>query len=55
MMAYERSESSRDNLSKFIYQLPPKSKTLVMKLERILIKLYTQNVSLLCNQTCLNE
>ena len=31
------------------------TKTLVRKLERILIRLYKQNVSLLFNQTCLNE
>ena len=31
------------------------SKTLIRKLESILIKLYRQNVSLLFNQTCLNE
>ena len=40
--------------SKFIYQLQPKTKTLVRKLERIL-KVYRQNLSLLFNQTCLNE
>ncbi len=33
----------------------PKTKTLVSKHERILIELYSQNVSLLFNQTCLNE
>ena len=54
-MAYERSESIWDNFGKFIYQLQPKTKTLVRKLERILIELYRQNASLLINQTCLNE
>ena len=55
MIAYERSESTRDNFGKFIHQFQPKYKTLIRKLERILIKLYRQNVSLLFNQTCLNE
>ena len=55
MMAYEVSESAQDNFGKFIYQLQPKTKTLVRKLERILIKSYKQNVSLLFNQRCLNE
>ena len=35
----------------FIYQFKPKTR----KLERILIKLYRQNVTLLFNQTCFNE
>ena len=39
-MANERSESSRDNFGKFIYQFQTKTKTLVMKRERILMKLY---------------
>ena len=30
-------------------------KTFIRKLERVLIKLYRQNVYLLFNQTCLNE
>ena len=55
MVAYERSESVRDNFGKLIYQFQPKTKTLAKKLERILIKLYRQNVSLLFNQTYLNE
>ena len=55
MMAYERFESARDNFDEFIYQLRLKTKTLVRKLERTLIKLYRQNVSLLLNQTWLNE
>ena len=54
-MAYEKSESARENFSKFIYQFQPKTKTLIRKLERILIKLYRQNVSLSFNQTCINE
>ena len=44
MMADERSKSVLDNFGKFIFQLQPKSKTLVKKLENILIKLYRQNV-----------
>ena len=55
MMAYKRSKRVRDNFSKFIYQFQPETKTLIRKLERILIKLYRQNVSLLFIQTCLNE
>ena len=55
MMAYKGSESARDNFGKFIHQFQPETKTLIRKLEKILIKLYNQNVSLLSNQTCLNE
>ena len=55
MMANERSESTRDNFGKFLSQLQLKTNTLVMELERILIKLYRQNASLLFNQTGLNE
>ena len=54
MMAYERSESTQDNFGKFIHQFQPETKTLIRKLERILIKLYRENVSLF-NKTCLNE
>ena len=43
MIAYEESESTFDNFGKFIYQLEPKTKTLVGKLERFLMKLYRQN------------
>ena len=50
-MAYERSKSARDNFGKFIHQFQPETKTLIRKLERILINLYRQNVSLLSNQT----
>ena len=53
MMAYERSESARDNFSRFIHQFQPETKTLIRKFERILIKLYGHNVSLLFNQICL--
>ena len=49
MMAYEGSESARDNLGKFIHQFQPETKTLIRKFKRILIKLYRQNVSLLFN------
>ena len=48
-------ESTQDNFGKFIHQFQPETKKLIRKLERILIKLYRQNVSLLFNQTCLNE
>ena len=41
MMAYE---NSRDNFGKFIHQFQPETKTLIMKLERILINLYRQNI-----------
>ena len=44
IMADERLDSARDNFGKCIYQLQPKTKTLVGKLERILIKLYRQNI-----------
>ena len=54
-MAYEGSEIARDNFGKFIYQLQPKTKTLIRTHERILIKLCRQNVSLSFNQTCSNE
>ena len=55
MMANERSESTRDNFGKFIHQFQPETKTHIKKFEKILIKLYRQNVSLLFNQTYLNE
>ena len=55
MMAYKMAESARDNFSKFIHQIQPETRTLIRKPERILIKLYWQNVSLLFNQICLNE
>ena len=44
MLAYERSESARDNLGKFIHKLQPETKTLIRQLERILVKSYRQNV-----------
>ena len=34
---------------------PLQTKTLIRKLERILNKLYRQNLSLIFNETCLNE
>ena len=52
MMADEGSERTRDNFGKFLHQFHPETKTLIRKLERILIKLYRQNVSLLFNETC---
>ena len=54
-MAYEESESARDNFGKFIHQLQLETKTLIRKLQRILIKLYRHNVSLLFNETYLNK
>ena len=55
MMAYEESVSVRDNFGKFINQFQRETKTIIRKIERILNKLYRQNVSLLFNETCLNE
>ena len=55
MMAHERVQNAWDNFCKFLHLFQPETKTLTRKLERILIKLYRQNVSLLFNQTCLNE
>ena len=43
MMAYERFESAWENFGKFI-QFQPETKTLMRKLERILIKLYRQKL-----------
>ena len=54
-MAYESLERAWDYFGKFIYQFQPKTKTFIRKLERILIKLYRQNVFLLFHQTYLNE
>ena len=45
LMVYERSKSAPDDFGKVIYQFQSKTKTLLRKLERILIKLYRQNVS----------
>ena len=46
MMAYERSENARDNFGKSIHPFQPETKTLLRKFERILMKLYRQNLSL---------
>ena len=54
-MAYEVSESAWGNFGKFIYQFQPETKTLIRKLDMILNKLYRQNLSLVFNETCLNE
>ena len=54
MMAYEGTENTRKVFGKFINQFQSTIKALVQKFERILIKLY-RHVSLLSNQTCLNE
>ena len=51
MMTYEGLESDRDNFGKFFNQLQPKTKALVRKLEKTLIKLFRQNVSSLFKQT----
>ena len=45
MVAYERSESAWDNFDKYIHEFQPETMTLIRKLERILIKLYRQNVT----------
>ena len=55
MMAFEESKSAQYNFDKLIHQFQPETKTLIRKLERTLIKLYRQNVSLLFNEICLNE
>ena len=55
MMAYEMSEIARNNFGRFIHQFQPETKTLIRKLEKILIKLYRQNVSLLFNQAYSSE
>ena len=55
MMTYERFKSVRYNFGKFIDQFQPETKTLIWKLERILNKLYRQNLSLLFNETGLNK
>ena len=55
MTAYEVSESARDNFGTFIYLFQPETKTIIGKLERILNKLYRQNVYLLLNEAYLNE
>ena len=54
MKANKRSEYVRDNFGKFIHQFQTVTKALIRKLERILMKLYRQNVSLLFNQPYLN-
>ena len=48
-------ESAWDNFGKFTYQFQPETKTFIRELERIFIKLNRQNMSLLFNQTWLNE
>ena len=55
MMAYKGSKTARDNFGKFIYQFQSETKTLIRKIERILNKLYGQKLSLLFNESCLNE
>ena len=55
MMAYERSKSTGDNFGKFIHQFQRETKTLIRKLERIIIKFYRQSVFLLSNETGFNE
>ena len=52
-MAYEGSESAQGNFGKFIHQFPPETKTLIRKLERILIK--DKMCLYYLNETCLNE
>ena len=55
MLAYERVESARDSLSKFINQFKLETKPLIRKLETILTELCRQNGSLLFKKTYLNE
>ena len=57
MMSYEKSDGAQDNFGKFIHQFQTETKTLIRKLEMILIKLYTQyNMCLfLFIQSFLNE
>ena len=43
-MAFGRPESTQDNFGKFIHQFQPETYTLIRKFERILMKLYRQNV-----------
>ena len=45
MQAYEMSESARDNFGNFIHQFQPETKTLIRKLESILIELFRENAS----------
>ena len=45
MMPNDVSENVQDNLGKFIYQFQPETKALIRKLERILNKLYRQDLS----------
>ena len=54
MMAYEWFKIALENFGKFIHKFQPESKTRISKLERIILELCRQNVSLLFNQTCLN-
>ena len=54
MMAYKRFESAWENFGKFIHQFQPETKALVRKLEKILIELYRQNVSLLYIHMCIH-
>ena len=55
MIVYERSEGARNNFGKFISQFQPKIETFLRNPERILIKLYRQNMSLLFNQKVLKS
>ena len=55
MRSYEGSERARYNFGKFIYQFQSETKILIRKLARVLNELYRQNLSLLFNETCLNE
>ena len=48
MMAYEGSKSDwEEKFGEFIYQFKAEIRTLVRKLERILMKLYRQHVSII--------
>ena len=52
MIAYELSKNAQDNFEKFINQFQPETKT---HIERILNKLYRQNLSLSFKETCSYE
>ena len=55
MMAYEGSESARDNFGKFIYQFQPETKTLIRKLEMTSNKLYRKKNLYLMKRVCVRS
>ena len=54
-MAYERSKTIHDNFGEPIYQFQPKTKTLIRKHGKILIKTHFNLIILLFYLTYLNE